>query len=105
MKKHKPFEPSKRGNLMLSVTTYLFAAGAAGMWILKREIDLDTPTVFMVSGIALFMIIMNISGKVNAKMNYQYAKELKEKHEAISIEAYKKNDIFFRDEDKNNTDK
>ncbi|MGN0641618.1 MAG: hypothetical protein ACI4JJ_00600 [Huintestinicola sp.] len=100
MKQHEPFEPKLRKNLLLGVTTYLFAAAVMLLWKFHDRLGVEISTVCILTGIALLMIILDIVGRKNRTENYRYAKELKDSREKMSDEDFRGSAVFFENDDK-----
>lgn len=100
MKQHESFEPKLRKNLLLGVTTYLFAAAVMLLWIFHDRLGVEISTVCIMTGVSLLMIILDIVGRKNRTENYRYAKELKDSREKMSEEDFHGSAVFFDNEGK-----
>ncbi|MDE6593298.1 MAG: hypothetical protein K2K57_09590 [Oscillospiraceae bacterium] len=93
MKLHEPYEPKLRKNYMLAAAAAVFAAAAATLWFFHDKLSLNTGTLFIISGTAIFSVILTFINYKRKKENFLKAKELSEKQNDIGKD--KGNEIFF----------
>lgn len=100
MKMHDRFVPKKRTNIALIVSAAAFAAAAALMWRFRERLSLDYSDMLIITGLALAMVLMTISGMVKKRQNYMTARFLQERQDEIGTGDYNDTSIFYRDEPK-----
>lgn len=93
MKLHEPFKPRLRKNYMLAVAAAVFAAAAAALWYFHDKLSLNTGTLCIITGAALFSVIFTFVNYKRKKENFLKARELSEKQDDIGKD--KGNEIFF----------
>ncbi len=93
MKLHEPYEPKLRKNYMLAAASAVFAAAAAALWYFHDKLSLNTGTLCIITGAALFSVIFTFVNYKRKKENFLKARELSEKQDDIGKD--KGNEIFF----------
>ena len=93
MKLHEPYEPKLRKNYMLAAAAAVLAAAAAALWYLHEKLSLNTGTLCIITGAAMFSVILTFINYRRKKENFLKARELSEKQDDIGKD--KGNSIFF----------
>lgn len=93
MKFHEPYKPKLRKNYILAVSSGGLAAAAVCLWIFRERLSVDTGTLFIISGAAVFSVTLSLWQYRKKKENYARSKELSEKQKDIGSDM--SNNIFF----------
>lgn len=62
-KKRVIYVPKERKSVLLRVSSGLFCAGTALMWLMKDRFGFEKGDLLIMSGIAVLLITLSISGK------------------------------------------
>lgn len=78
MKKRALYKPPAEKHTISGIATYAAAVLCAAMWALSGKIDIGAGSLFMMTGIALLLIILNIINRRASKRTYSESKLLAE---------------------------
>ena len=70
------YTPKEKPSVLLRICSWLFTAGTAAMWIFRDKFDIDRGDLLILTGIAVLLTTLSISGK-------QAEKRLKRQGETI----------------------
>lgn len=93
MKLHEPYEPKLRKNYMQGIASAALTAAAAALWLFRGHFSVNTGTLLIISGAAVFSVTLTLWQFERKKENYRKAKELTEKQKDIGKDQG--NEIFF----------
>lgn len=82
-------------NPLLIASSVISAAAAAALWYYRTELELSVSDLLMLSGIALFILLLTVRDILKKKENFLKASELKKQREDMAHEDFSDNSIFF----------
>ena len=88
------YTPKERPSRLLRISSLLFAAGTAMLWLFRSEIGLQTGDLLILSGIAVLLLTLSLNSRRAEKKARQREKELLEMREECGKGDYN-NDIFY----------
>ena len=80
MERYEPRKPDRR---FITFTSRAGIAVVALMWLLKRKFGIDSSTMCILTGIAIFNLVMNINDRKTVEKNYLCAKAVRENKQTI----------------------
>lgn len=89
------YEPKIQKNPLLICSSAISVAAAAALWYYKDELSLSVSDLLMLSGIALFILLLTIRDILKKKENFLKASELKKQREDMADEDFSDNSIFY----------
>lgn len=82
-------------NPLLIGSSAVSAAAAAALWYFKEELSLSVSDLLMLSGIALFILLLTVRDILKKKEYFLKASELKKQREDMADEDFSDNSIFY----------
>ena len=89
------YEPKMQKNPLLIGSSAVSAAAAAALWYFKEELSLSVSDLLMLSGIALFILLLTVRDILKKKEYFLKASELKKQREDMADEDFSDNSIFY----------
>ena len=90
------YTPKERPSRLLRISSLLFAAGTAALWIFGRNFGLSTGDLLIMSGIAVLLLTCSINGRRAEKQVKEQNQALMQMRENCGKDNYN-NDIFYND--------
>ncbi len=96
MSKRFLYSPKERPSRLLRISSLLFAAGTAVLWIFGRDFGLSDGDLLIMSGIAVLLLTCSINGRQAEKKAKQQSEAVMQMREECGKGDYN-NDIFYDD--------
>lgn len=97
MKAHEPYQPRNRRNIILLIAVTAFTLAVAAMWYFRNRLSISIGDMLIMSGAALFIILMTVVNTAKQKELYNNARQLCEQREKMETDDFSDAAIFFRD--------
>ncbi len=94
MSKRFLYSPKERPSRLLRISSLLFAAGTAVLWIFGRDFGLSTGDLLIMTGFALFLITFSVNGRRAEKKSRELDKAVMKLRDECGKGDYN-NDIFY----------
>ena len=88
------YAPKERPARLLRVSSLLFAAGTAALWIFGEKLGLSTGDLLIMSGIAVLLLTLSINSRRSEKRSEQQRNDIMQIREECGKGDYN-NDIFY----------
>lgn len=93
MKFHEPYKPCLRRNYILGIASVGMGAAAVCLWIFRERLNIDTGTLFIISGAAVFSLTLTAVQYMKKRENFRKSQELSDNQQDIGKDQG--NNIFF----------
>ena len=94
MSKRFIYTPKKRSSALLRISSMLFAAGTAVLWLVGEKFGIPNGNLLIMSGIAVLLLTCSINGRRAEKKAEEYSKTIEKIREDCGKGDYN-NDIFY----------
>lgn len=94
MNKRFLYSPKERSPRLLRISSLLFAAGTAALWIFGGRFGLATGDLLIMSGIAILLLTLSINGRRAEKKSKEQSEAIMQMREECGKGDYN-NDIFY----------
>lgn len=93
-KKRVIYVPKERKSVLLRVSSGLFCVGTALMWVMKDRFGFEKGDLLIMSGIAVLLITLSLSGKRAERKAAADSETIKKIREKTGEDSYN-SDIFY----------
>lgn len=85
---YEKYEPKLRKDRFRKFVNIFIAAAVAGLWFCRERFELDESVLFVLSGVALMIILLSAQNRKKEVDNYLTAKSLQEMREKMDEPHY-----------------
>lgn len=82
------YTPKEKPSVMLRICSWLFTLGTASMWIFKDKFDTERGDLLILSGIAVLLATLSISGKRAEKRLKKHSETIEKIREESGKDEY-----------------
>ena len=82
------YTPKEKPSVLLRTCSWLFTAGTAAMWVFKNKFDIERGNLLILTGIAVMLTALSISGRRAEKKLKSQSKTIEKIREESGKDEY-----------------